>query len=374
MTTFRAPTGLVWHERYMWHSTGVNAGIAPYGGYVQPGEPAEHPETKRRFKNLLDVSGLTKSLKVIEPQPIDLQLLHRVHSPDYVASIAERSAAFGGEAGPSTPFGTGSYEIALISAGGVVEAVRQTVAGEVANAYALVRPPGHHATRSGAMGFCLFANAALAGRAALDDLGLDRVAFVDWDVHHGNGTQDVFWEDPRALTLSIHQDGCFPPDSGHVGEIGAGAGEGFNVNVPLPPGSGLGAYAAAFDRVVLPALHAYKPDLIIVPSGFDAGGHDPLGRMMLHSDAYRDMTRKLMTAADELCGGRIVMSHEGGYSASTVPFMGLAVLETLSGVRTDVVDPFVEVIGGMAYQGLQSHQEAAVEASAALVRESARRW
>jgi acetoin utilization deacetylase AcuC-like enzyme len=248
------------------------------------------------------------------------------------------------------------------------------VAGEVANAYALVRPPGHHATRSGAMGFCLFANAALAGRAALDDLGLGRVAFVDWDVHHGNGTQDVFWEDPRALTLSIHQDGCFPPDSGHVGEIGAGAGEGFNINVPLPPGSGLGAYAAAFDRVVLPALHAYKPDLIIVPSGFDAGGHDPLGRMMLHSDAYRDMTRKLMTAADELCGGRIVMSHEGGYSASTVPFMGLAVLETLSGVRTDVVDPFVEVIGGMAYQGLQSHQEAAIEASAALVRESARRW
>ena len=374
MSAQRAPTGLVWHERYMWHSTGTNAGIMPYGGFVQPGEPAEHPETKRRFKNLLDVSGLTPHLKLIEPQPVDLQLLYRVHSEDYVASLAERSRAFGGEAGPSTPFGTDSYEIALLSTGGVVEAVRQTLAGEVANAYALVRPPGHHATRSGAMGFCLFANAAIAGRFALDELGLKRVAFVDWDVHHGNGTQDVFWEDPRALTISIHQDGCFPPDSGHVSEIGAGAGEGFNLNLPLPPGSGLGAYAAAFDRVVIPALYAFQPDLIIVPSGFDAGGHDPLGRMMLHSDAYRDMTRKLMDAANDLCGGRLVMSHEGGYSASTVPFFGQAVMETLAERRTDVVDPFVEVIGGMAYQDLQPHQAAAIARTEAALAENRKRW
>ena len=190
---------------------------------------------------------------------------------------------------------------------------------------------------------------------------------VDWDVHHGNGTQSAFWEDPRALTISIHQDNCFPPDSGHRHENGGGAGAGFNINIPLPPGSGVGAYAAAYDRVVLPALEAFKPELIIVPSGFDAGAYDPLGGMQMHSGGYRGLTQRIMIAAEELCGGRILMCHEGGYHAPTVPFYGLAVLEQLSGIKTVVEDPFRPIMAGLGGQELQPHQNAAIEAAATLL-------
>ena len=149
---------------------------------------------------------------------------------------------------------------------------------------------------------------------------------------------------------------------------GAGKGEGFNINIPLPPGSGVGAYEATIDRVVLPALKAFKPDMIIVPSGFDAGGYDPLGRQMVTSECYRSMTRKLMSAADDLCGGRLLMCHEGGYSAATVPFFGVAVMEELFCIRTDVVDPFFELMNGLGYQALQPHQDAVIRKAEEMVR------
>src|SRR5262249_52769719 len=152
-----------------------------------------------------------------------------------------------------------------------------------------------------------------------------RVATVDWDVHHGNGTQAIFYDDPSVLTISLHQDNLFPAASGGIAENGTGPGEGFNINVPLPPGSGPGAYVAAFERVVLPALRRFKPELIVVPSGFDAGGVDPLGRMMMSAGGFRELTALLMAVAKELCGGRIVMTHEGGYSEMYAPYCGLAV-------------------------------------------------
>ncbi|MFT7533346.1 MAG: acetoin utilization deacetylase AcuC-like enzyme, partial [Gammaproteobacteria bacterium] len=207
----------------------------------------------------------------------------------------------GGEAAQrfaSTPISPEGFEIAALSAGGVIAAVEATLSGTVQNAYALVRPPGHHAEANEAMGFCIFANAAIAGRHTLDDLGVGRIAFVDLDVHHGSGAQQIFWQEPRALTISIHQDNAFPPGSGSISDNGAGRGEGFNINIPLPPGSGIGAYQSAFKRIVLPALKIYSPDLIIVPIGFDAGAHDPLGRMLLRSAAYRQLTTMLMDAAD----------------------------------------------------------------------------
>ncbi len=211
------------------------------------------------------------------------------------------------------------------------------------------------------MGFCIFGNAALAGMHAFEQLDLNRIAYVDWDVHHGNGTQEAFYDDPRALTISVHQDNCFPPDSGHVHEIGAGAGEGFNINVPLPPGSGVGAYEAVFDQVVIPALDRFAPELIVVPSGFDAGAYDPLGRMQMHSDGYRSLTAKLLAAADRHCEGRMLLTHEGGYNSWTVPFFGLAVMETLSGVSTGVEDPFLPMHAGLGGQDLQAHQQAAID-------------
>lgn len=366
-------TGFVFHEIYLWHNTGNFAGPMPFGRPVQPYEHAENPETKRRIRNLLEVSGLLRQLVPIEPRPATDEEILRVHTRAHLEKIRALDEQIGADAGVFTPMGRGSFEIALLSAGGVIEAVDAVLDGKVANAYALVRPPGHHAMPDLAMGFCLFGNAAIAGRHLLAARGLDRIAFVDWDVHHGNGTQAAFWEEPRALTISIHQDNCFPPNSGHLTENGAGKGEGFNINVPLPPGSGVGAYEAVFDRVVLPALHAYRPDMIIVPSGFDAGAHDPLGRQMMTSEGYRSLTAKVMNAAHELCAGRLALCHEGGYSGSTVPFFGLAVMEQLAGIRTGIVDPFQELLNGLGGQALQPHQNEVIRRAEELVRNLERR-
>ncbi|MFC3051963.1 class II histone deacetylase [Kordiimonas pumila] len=361
-------TGLVWHEIYMWHDTGTHAGVLPAGNPIQPGTHAENPETKRRFKNLLEVSGLYDQLVRIDPKPATDEQILRAHTPAYINRLKEESALpKGGDAGMLTPFGPGGFEIAALSAGGVIAAVDAVLDGKADNAYALVRPPGHHAEPDMGKGFCLLANAAIAGLHALEARGLKRIAYVDWDVHHGNGTERVFWEDPRALTISVHQDRNFPPDTGDMTDTGGGEGEDYNINIPLPAGSGVGAYEAVFDRVIIPALRAFKPDMIFVPSGFDAGAHDPLGRMMMHSEGYRSLTHKMRTIAEELCGGRLVMSHEGGYNAPTVPFYGLAVMEELSGIKTAVDDPFMPLFEGMGGQTLQPHQEAVITEACKLV-------
>jgi acetoin utilization deacetylase AcuC-like enzyme len=365
-------TGFVWHERYMWHDTGRQAGPfdADAAGWLEPDlRHSENPDTKRRFRNLLEVTGLLDQLERVDPRPATEEELQRVHTPEYVASVRERSAAMGGDGGDgATPFGKGSYEVARLAAGGVIAAVDAVLDGRVANAYALVRPPGHHALADMGMGFCLFGNVAIAAHHARAAHGLDRVAIVDWDVHHGNGTQAAFYGDPSVLTISLHQDNCFPPGSGAVEENGEGAGEGFNVNVPLPPGSGNGAYEAALDRVVVPALQRFRPDLILVACGFDASAMDPLGRMMVTAAGFGRLTAILMDVAVELCDGRLVFEHEGGYSPELVPFCGLATVEALSGVQTDcratVLQAFPE---GFAGQDLQPHQEDAIAAAARLL-------
>jgi acetoin utilization deacetylase AcuC-like enzyme len=360
-------TGFIYHELYMWHNTGNFAGAIPYGNPVQPYEHAENPETKRRFRNLLEVSGLLKQLTIVEPREATDEEILRFHTKDYLEKIRSMNDDYAGETGMWTPMGRGSFEIAKLAAGGVIEAVDAVLDGKINNAYALVRPPGHHAVPDMGMGFCIFGNAVIAGEHALQVRKLDRIATVDWDVHHGNGTQHGFWENPNALTISIHQDNNFPPNSGHLHEQGEGAGEGFNINIPLPPGSGVGAYEATFDRVVIPALQAYKPDLIIVPSGFDAGAWDPLGRQMMTSEGFRSLTKKLMAVADEVCEGRMVMCHEGGYNGSTVPFFGLAVMEELSGISTGTEDPFEALLSGLGYQALQPHQDAIIKEAEGLL-------
>ena len=353
----KGKTGFVWHELYMWHNTGNYAGPLAYGNPVQPGTHIENPETKRRFRNLLEVSGLYDSLEKIQPRKATDEEVLRFHTPEYLERIKGLSEGDGGEAGFSTLVGRDSYNIALLSAGGVLAGLEAIMSGQVKNAYALVRPPGHHALPDAGMGFCLLGNAVITGKHALEHFGLERIATVDWDVHHGNGTQTGFYNDPRALTISVHQDCCFPPDSGHVHENGDGEGEGYNINIPLPAGSGVGAYEAVFDRVVVPALQAYKPQLIIVPSGFDAGDFDPLGRMQMHSGGFRALTKKLMAVADEVCDGRILMCHEGGYNAETAPFYGLAIVEQLSGIQTGVEDPFLALMAGQSGQMLLPHQD-----------------
>ena len=361
-------TGWLWHEAFAWHDTGRVRGFASaHRRWVQQIEHWEHPETKRRLHNLVEISGFGDELSRLKPQPANVEQLLRFHTPEYIERVQELSDAEGGDAGEGVPFSHGGYEIALLAAGGTISAVSAVLDGAVDNAYALVRPPGHHAERDRGRGFCIFANAAIGVMHAMAEWGIERAATVDWDVHHGNGTQQAFYEDPNVLTISLHQDQLYPRGIGTLGEIGEDAGEGRNINVPLPPGSGHGAYLAAVERVVVPALRAFRPQLIVVPSGFDGGMYDPLGRMMAYSETFREMTRMLMGAADELCGGRLVLTHEGGYSPLYVPFCGMAVLEELSGKQSAVEDPFAETAGTAGGQELQPHQSAAIAEAEALV-------
>jgi acetoin utilization deacetylase AcuC-like enzyme len=359
-------TGLVFHERYLWHDTGQGWIIPNDGVVLQPYEHPENPETKRRMLNLWRASGALDHLTPIKPRPACVDEVLRVHTRDYHDRIVQTSAAGGGDAGGLTPFGLGSYEIAMLSAGGCIAAVDAVLDGVVDNVYALVRPPGHHAIPDSGLGFCIFNNASIAVKHLREARGVARVAVIDWDVHHGNGQQAVFYDDPSVLTISIHQDLCFPPDSGYITDRGSGAGEGFNINLPLPPGSGHGAYLAAYERVVVEALHRFRPDFIVAPSGFDGGMFDPLGRMMAWSETFREMTRMLRGAADELCGGRLVLTHEGGYSQAYVPFIGLAVIEELSGVRTGVDDPYRFICEHGGQQALQPHQNMVIAQAAEL--------
>ncbi len=360
-------TGWVWHERCMWHDPGSAGGPLPAGGWIEPGTHVENVETKRRMRNLVEVSGLLHQLVAVAPRSATVAEVCRVHGRGYVERIEQMSASGGGDAGNMTPFGPGSYEIALLAAGGAIAAVDAVLDGHVENCYALTRPPGHHAMRDSGCGFCIFNNVAIAAAHAREARGLERVAIVDWDVHHGNGLQEAFYEDPSVLTISLHQDGNFPPNSGPVDENGSGAGAGAHINIPLPAGSGDGAYLAAIDRVVVPALDRHRPQLVLVASGYDASGMDPLAQMMLHSDSYRAMTSRVMDAARESCDGRVVVCHEGGYSPFVVPFCGLALIETLTDIRTEVQDPYMPIIAGMPGQELLDHQDQAVARAERLV-------
>jgi acetoin utilization deacetylase AcuC-like enzyme len=356
-------TGWHWDESFAWHQTGAGAAFLPAGGWIQPGlDNAESALSKTRFRDLLARSGLLDRLTPIPGRDATEAELLRLHTPAYLRHLQAVSDAGGGEAGDSTPIGPGSYEIAVRAAGGALAGVEAVVGGAVENAYALVRPPGHHAERELARGYCLLGNTALAALHARHALGVERVAIVDWDVHHGNGTEDAFYEDPSVLTISLHEDELFPPGRGFVTDAGRGAGEGANLNLPLPSGSGHEAYLAAMERVVVPALRRFGAQLVIVASGLDASAFDPLGRQQLHSDSYRRMTERLL----DVTQGRLLAIHEGGYSEAYVPFCGVAVVEAMLGVRV-VEDPFLAFLDHRPGQRLQAHQEAAIARAAARV-------
>jgi acetoin utilization deacetylase AcuC-like enzyme len=362
-------TGYVWHELYGWHETGLQNAPGAGSGPTMPLQHFDSPESKVRMNSLVEGSGLIDHLIRLPVVPLTDEDLLRVHTPEHVSRIkAESLLPKGGDAGDGiSPFGYGGYEIALLAAGGAWAMLDAVMSGKVNNGYALVRPAGHHARPSTGMGYCLFNNAGVAIRKGRAERGLGRVAYIDWDVHHGNGTQETFYSDPETLTLSIHQDGLFPWKSGAMEERGEGAGFGYAVNVPLPAGSGNGAYLEAFDNVVAPALRAFKPDVIWVASGFDACINDPLGRMIVTLTGYRGMTERLMALADELCGGRLVMVHEGGYSPFLVPYCGVTVIETLAGVDAGVEFQWEEVWSELPDQPLKPHQAEVIAKAAALL-------
>ncbi len=357
-------TGFVWHERLMWHANGPAFGTHQVSGDFEPGVHVENAETKRKLKNLLDAYNVTPQLQPIEfGEATDDDLL-RFHTPEYIARVRELSGGRGGDAGEYAPVGRGSNEIARLGVGGTSAAIAAVARRQVDNAYALVRPPGHHAERDRGRGFCIFANIAVGVMNAIDAGLVERVAVVDWDVHHGNGTQQAFYDRADVLTISLHQDMLYPVDVGRVDEYGEGSGVGCNINVPLPAGSGGGAYLAAFDQVVVPALEAFAPDMIVVGCGFDASYFDPLAHMLLLADHYRQFTRRIIDVADRLCEGRVMMNHEGGYSDFYVPLCGVAVIEELSGVTSGVRDPYAGA-AIVPNQALAPHQQEHIDRAVA---------
>ncbi len=335
-------TGFFWDERCFWHAGGNYAFTVPLGGLMQPlaaGGLPENPETKRRLKNLMDVTGISKDLDMRGADPATREDLLRVHPASYLDAFKELSDDKGGELGRRTPFAQGGYEIAALSAGLAKAAVEAVATGRLTNAYALSRPPGHHCLPDFPNGFCLLANIAIAIEAAKARGLLNRVVVLDWDVHHGNGTEAIYYDRDDVLTISLHQEGNYPLDTGAIADRGRGAGLGYNVNLPLPAGTGHSGYLYAMDRIVLPRIAEFRPDLIIVACGFDASAIDPLARMLAIADTFREMTLRIKAAAEEHCDGRLVLVHEGGYSEVYVPFCGHATLEALSGTDITAPDP-----------------------------------
>ncbi len=274
--------------------------------------PPGHPERSERAETMDAVAARwrERGTEMVAPPAATHEQLARVHDDDYLRRIAG-TAGKASQLDPDTYTSPESHEIALLAAGAAVDAVDRVMGGLHTAAVAMVRPPGHHAERDRAMGFCLYNNAAVAAAHARAR-GAAKVAIVDYDVHHGNGTQHIFEADPHVLYISTHQ---FPyyPGTGAAEEIGRGAGRGFTVNVPLEVGASDEDYQVAFSHVVLPLLRQFDPDLIIVSAGFDAHERDPLGGMRLSTAAFAAMTLELRAVADACCRGRIVCVTEGGY-------------------------------------------------------------
>ena len=338
-------TGFFWDESCFWHGGGNYAGMLPVGGLVQPmnGGLPESPETKRRLKNLMDVTGLSRELAMQSAPNVTSEDLLRVHPASYLDAFKALSDAGGGEMGRRTPFGPGGFEAATLSAGLAKGALMSVLRGELKNAYSLSRPPGHHCLPDFPNGFCLLNNIGIAIEAARDAGLASRFAVLDWDVHHGNGTEAVFYDRADVLTVSLHQDRNYPMDTGDLADRGRGDGFGYNLNIPLPAGMGHKGYLSAMERLALPAIRDFAPDVLIIACGYDAAANDPLGRMLATAETFQLMTRQVMDLAASVCGGRLVMVHEGGYSETYVPFCGHAVLQELSGSTICAPDPFAEV-------------------------------
>ena len=338
-------TGFYYDESCFWHTaTTPYCDSLPVGKWVQPsatGGLVESPESKRRLYNLLVKGGIMNHLVKGGAKPLSREDLLRIHPESYLNKFQAMSDSGGGELGFSAPIGPESYEIALLSAGLATQAVTDVLLQKVDNAYALSRPPGHHCLPDQAMGFCMLANIPLAIEYNRAHHNLGKVVVLDWDVHHGNGTQAIYEEDDSVYTISIHQENCFPPGYSGFEDRGIGKGEGYNLNIPLPAGSGHKAYMKVIQEIVIPEIEKFAPEMIIIACGFDANALDPLARMQLHSESFKEMTKLIRETADKVCHGRLVIVHEGGYSEAYVPFCGARVIESLLDYESDIEDPMI---------------------------------
>jgi acetoin utilization deacetylase AcuC-like enzyme len=307
-----------------------------------------HPENFRRLEttwHLLAQDGILTQLIRVPSSPAPLDAVLRVHTPEYVERLQSISLLGAGHLDADTYVNPDSYQAALLAAGGLLNVVDYVLTGRADNGFALVRPPGHHALTYHGMGFCLLANAAIAARWAQDRHGLARVLVVDFDVHHGNGTQDIFYADRDILFFSTHQYPYYP-GTGAADEIGIAHAEGATVNVPLPSFVGDAGYLEAFRRILGPVARRFRPELILLSAGFDAHWMDPLASMRLSIAGYARLVQELLALANELCGGRLVCALEGGYHLDVLAHCVLTTLRLLSGSDRGVSDPFGLPPGG----------------------------
>lgn len=332
--------GLVYDPIYLEHDTG------------------DHVENSRRLVtavSYLKETGIKEKLTCLPPRPALLEELEMIHAPEYISYVKSKAEKGGGWLDPDTVMSPKSYEAALYAAGGLLVAVEAVMKGEVDNDFALVRPPGHHAIHDRAMGFCIFNNIAIAAKFALSKFSLNRVLIADFDVHHGNGTQDAFYADPEILYFSTHQY-PFYPGTGWMDETGTGEGEGTTVNFPMAAGWGDEEYLRAFNEVLVPVARGFEPQLILVSAGFDAHWADQLAMMQVSVKSFAQMVMILKELAAELCQGRLVFTLEGGYNLQVVASSIKAVFDVLLG-NSGIDDPLGKASMVRKPEGFDEHIE-----------------
>lgn len=315
--------GFVYDPIYLRHNTG------------------QHVENARRLEAILselEQAGLKQQLTRIEPRPATTAELSLVHNEQHISNIQDVAQGGGGWLDADTVMSSDSYEAALYAAGGVIKAVEAVVNGEVNSAFALVRPPGHHATAQQALGFCLFNNVAIAAKYALLEFGLEHVLIIDFDVHHGNGTQEAFYDSPQVLYISTHQ---YPhyPGTGSIEETGRGLAKGTTLNIPLPAGCGDVEYERVFEHIIVSAAERFRPQLILISAGYDAHWTDPLALMQVSVNGFGQMVRIIKGLAGELCEGRLVFTLEGGYNLAALAASVRAAFNILLGGDAVIKDP-----------------------------------
>ena len=307
-------TGIVRDPRYLEHKTGVHH--------------IEIPQRLETIYTMLDSDGLQDDLILIPPRFASLEELEMVHTPAYIERILDTAGEPRRYLDPDTVTSERSCEAAFLAAGGMLAAVQKVMAGEVDNAFALVRPPGHHAERDHPMGFCLFNNVAIAAEYVRKRFGLHKILIIDWDVHHPNGVQHIFYDDPEVLLFSTHRSPFFP-GTGEATEVGAGSGKGFTVNVPLPSQRDDYDYGNVYRHLLTPIALAFKPQIILVSAGFDTHQEDPIGGMRLTERGYARITDIIHAIARQTCDGRVVTVLEGGYDLAALRRSVKSVLQTM---------------------------------------------
>jgi acetoin utilization deacetylase AcuC-like enzyme len=298
-----------------------------------------HPEQPARITAIeRELSGRGwLGLELVESTPVERRVLERVHPPAYIDALERLAARGGGQIDPDTSMSAGSFRAALHAAGGAVELVEMLLEGRARAGFSLHRPPGHHATAARAMGFCFFNNVAVAARHALEQLGLRRVMVLDWDVHHGNGTNDIFHRSPQVLFVSIHQAPLYP-GTGRASDVGSGEGRGYTVNLPVPPGTGDADFRALSDHVAAPLARAFAPELLLLSAGYDAHREDPLGSCAVSEDGYAALTRAALALGEEL-RAPLGLVLEGGYALGALARSVAATCEVLAAGAGDGAAP-----------------------------------